>query len=306
MHRRNFIIQSGFLLGASGLLPAVAEAAPDDETLVILHTNDVHSRLDPFPMDGSRNEGMGGVAARQKLINDIRKEHKHVLLLDAGDIFQGTPYFNFFKGEPEIKMMTALGYDAGTMGNHDFDGGIDNFTRQLDYADFPIIISNYNFHNTSLYGHTKMYRTFKKGRLKVGVFGLGVKLQGLVPQSLYGSTVYEDPLGVSNEMAKHLKYTEKCDLVICLSHLGYEYGNPNIISDKILAAASENIDIIIGGHTHTFLSKPDVVINKKNEQVVINQVGWAGIYLGRLDISFSRVNKKEFMQSNNIAVEEKT
>ena len=197
MDRRSFIkntTYSGLLL-TTGAYPLLADASePEITRLTILHTNDVHSRIEPFPMDGSRNEGLGGVAKRSTLISRIREEQKNILLLDAGDIFQGTPYFNFFGGEIEMKLMSELGYDAATIGNHDFDGGIDGLEKQLVNANFPLLISNYNFNDTILNGKTKPYKIFNKGGLKVGVFGLGIELKGLVPASLYKATLYEDPI----------------------------------------------------------------------------------------------------------------
>lgn len=306
MNRRHFLTQSSLAAGTL-LLPGWAQAQEAEaEHLVILHTNDVHSRLDPFPMDGSRNQGMGGVAARAALIEQIRKENAHVLLLDAGDIFQGTPYFNLYKGEPEMKAMQAMGYDACTMGNHDFDAGLDNFATQLQHVKFPVLVSNYDFTNTPMEGKALPYKIFRRGRLKIGVLGVGIELKGLVPDALFGNTVYQDPVAKANETAYYLKYREKCDLIICLSHLGYSYREGNKISDKSLAAASENIDLIIGGHTHTFLAEPEKVRNKKGEEVLINQVGWGGIVLGRLDYIFSKVSKKNFWNSHSISVEKKT
>lgn len=305
MNRRSFLWQTT-MAGAALAVPHWAEAA-DEQRLVILHTNDVHSRLDPFPMDGSRNQGMGGVEARAALIASIRQQHEHVLLLDAGDIFQGTPYFNVFKGEPELKAMAMMGYDACTMGNHDFDAGLENFATQVQqHANFPVIICNYDFTNTPMEHKYVPYKIFKKGRLKIGVLGVGIALKGLVPDNLFGSTVYNDPIIKANETAYHLKYKEKCDLVICLSHLGYNYREGGKVSDKILAAASENIDLIIGGHTHTFMNEPEIIRNKKGSEVAINQVGWGGLILGRLDYTFSGVKKKNFFEARTIAIEKKT
>jgi 5'-nucleotidase len=224
-------------------------------------------------------------------------------LLDAGDIFQGTPYFNFFGGELEMKLMTEMGYDAATIGNHDFDGGIDGLDRQLVYANFPLLVSNYNFDNTLLNGKTKEYKIFKKGGLKIGVFGVGIELEGLVPKSLYKETIYNDPLNAAQKWATMLKQDENCDYVICLSHLGYKYGpNENKISDRILAENSTNIDLIIGGHTHTFLKEPERLKNKDGNPVLVNQVGWAGIVLGRLDVYFERNKKGTCVTCKNLLV----
>ncbi|GAB3985355.1 metallophosphatase [Spirosoma daeguense] len=254
-------------------------------SLTILHTNDVHSRLDPFPMDGSRNAGKGGVARRATLIRKIRQEQPNVLLFDAGDIFQGTPYFNLYKGEPEILAMNKLGYDAGTIGNHDFDGGIDNMVTQFGKASFPLLIANYDFKNTVMDGRTKPYKLFEKDGVRVGVFGLGIKPEGLIPKSAFKETKYLDPIEISNEMAAQLRSKEKCDYVVCLSHLGFKY-NDTTVSDNVLAAKTRNIDLIIGGHTHTFLESPVVVNNLDQQPVWINQVGFAGINLGRIDLTF--------------------
>ena len=215
------------------------------EKLTILHTNDVHSRIEPFPMDGGRYQGLGGAARRAALIRQIRAKEKQVLLLDSGDIFQGTPYFNFYGGELEFKLMSAMKYDAATIGNHDFDGGIEGLHRQLKYADFPFVSSNYDFSDTIMNGKTKEYQVFKKGWLTIGVFGLGIELKGLVPKSLYRETRYLDPLTQANKTARHLKKEEKCDFVICLSHLGNRYKDSQV-SDWIIAENSEDIDLILG------------------------------------------------------------
>ncbi|MBK8347137.1 MAG: metallophosphoesterase [Saprospiraceae bacterium] len=304
MDRRTFLrntTYSGLLL-TTGAYPILASSSsPEITRLTILHTNDVHSRIEPFPMDGSKNEGLGGVAKRATLIKRIREEQSHVLLLDAGDIFQGTPYFNFFGGELELKLMSEMGYDAATIGNHDFDGGMDGLERQLIHANFPLLVTNYDFENTVLKGKTKPYKIFVKGGVKVGVFGVGIELKGLVPQSLYKDTVYSDPIAAAEKYAKILRHEEKCDYVICLSHLGYKY-NEDKVSDRILAQNTTDIDLIIGGHTHTFLKEPERLSNKAGKPVLINQVGWAGIVLGRLDVFFERNKKGTCISCKNILV----
>jgi 5'-nucleotidase len=307
LNRRYFLRQAGLTTGSllcSRSLLKEFETEAGEKQLTILHTNDVHSRLEPFPMDGSTNAGQGGVAARAELIRRVRAEQEHVLLLDAGDIFQGTPYFNFYKGEPDIKAMTAMGYDAATMGNHDFDAGLDNFATQLKHASFPLIICNYDFTGTPMEHKHQPYKVFTKGRLKIGVTGVGIALQGLVPDELYGNTKYLDPIQRANEEAHRLKKKENCDMVICLSHLGYKY-NDNKVSDRVFAQQSENIDLIIGGHTHTFMKEPEVLKNKVGEDVIINQVGWAGLVLGRLDIKFSKGNRKNLASSRTIIIGKK-
>jgi len=306
--RRKFIAQSALAAGAlltSNSLFAELQRENALKKLTILHTNDVHSRLEPFPMDGGRNQGLGGVATRAKLIQKIRSEEPQVLLLDAGDIFQGTPFFNLYKGEPEMKAMAAMGYDAATMGNHDFDAGMENFATQLQHGNFPLIICNYDFTNTPMEFKYQPYKIFKKGKLKIGVTAVGIEMKGLVPDSLFGNTKYLDPVQKVNETAAKLKKEDGCDMIICLSHLGYQYKS-NKVSDEVLAKETENIDLIIGGHTHTFMDKPVVLKNKTGGDVLVNQVGWAGIILGRLDFEFTGYKKKDLAKSHTVVVTEKT
>lgn len=309
LSRKQFIRRGSLLAGACLAAPALRawDGREEEEIrLTILHTNDTHSRMEPFPMDGSRNQGLGGIAPRARLIEEIRRQERQVLLFDAGDIFQGTPYFNLYKGEPEIRAMSSMGYDACTIGNHDFDAGMENLATQLTrHARFPMLVCNYDFTGTPMEGKTAAYRIFRKGALKIGVFGLGIEGKGLIPDNLFGATRYLDPVEKARETAARLK-REKCDLVICLSHLGYRYEGSSKVSDMKLAADTENIDLIIGGHTHTFLEKPQVVKNKSGHDVVVNQVGWAGINLGRLDYVFSRVSGKKMVNSMSLSVGEKS
>lgn len=300
MNRRVFIQKAGLgsLVLSSGSFPIMDWHDPDIARLTILHTNDVHSRVEPFPMDGGRNEGQGGAARRASMIDKIRSRHEHVLLLDAGDIFQGTPYFNYFGGEIEMKLMSEMGYDAATIGNHDFDGGIEGLAEQMAHADFDMLISNYNMSNTVMHDKVKDYKIWQKGNIKVGVFGLGIELDSLVPKALYRDTKYLDPLTHANRVAKILKQDEKCDLVICLSHLGYDYKGDKVC-DTVIAESSRNIDIIIGGHTHTFMSEPDVRRDLDGEEVVINQAGWAGIMLGRLEVMVEKGKNKRCITCRN-------
>ena len=305
INRRKFIKNAAFTGGAfaAASLLHVEAAIAATSYLTILHTNDVHSRLDPFPMDGSRNEGLGGVAARAALITDIRKDTEHILLLDAGDIFQGTPYFNLYKGEPEMKAMHLMGYDAATMGNHDFDAGLENFATQLQHGGFPILICNYDFTATPMESKFQPYKIFQKGKLKIGVFGVGIELRGLVPDNLYGKTVYLNPIEWANRTADILR-KQGCDMVICLSHLGDKYEDDKV-SDAMLAKESFDIDLIIGGHTHRFFEEPRKYTNRKGGDTIVNQVGWAGIQLGRLDYSFSGYDKKNLSKAHSFVIGKK-
>ena len=309
LNRKRFIQQAAMSAGAMLAGTSIMEAASyfNPLKITILHTNDTHSRLEPFPMDGSRNQGLGGIAARGQLINKIRNEEESVLLLDAGDIFQGTPYFNIYKGEPEIKAMTSLGYDATTIGNHDFDAGMESLATQLTrHANFPMLVCNYDFTGTAMENKTQPYKIFKKQKLKIGVFGIGIEPKGLIPENLFGVMKYLDPVQSANEVADQLKRKEGCDMVICLSHLGNKYKDKNQVSDEVLSKETENIDLIIGGHTHTFLDEPLVYKNKKNNDVIVNQVGFAGIILGRLDFEFSKFSGKKLTKNHNISVSQKT
>ncbi len=295
MNRRGFIKHlglGGIALGLSSLPIELLAGLKDDdfEKICILHTNDTHSRIDPFP-PGSKYEGLGGMAKRAFLIEQIRKEEEHVLLLDAGDTFQGTPYFNLYGGELEFKLMSEMGYDATTLGNHDFDAGLDGLVKQLPHANFPFLNVNYNFANSELDGKVLPYKVFQKGSIKIGVFGVGIELNGLVPDKLFGDIKYLDPIINAKKTSSMLKNEHDCDLIICLSHLGLKYEHKKV-SDVILAQSTENVDIIIGGHTHTFLDKPMIVNNLNGSPVVINQVGWAGINLGRLDITMMKDKRK--------------
>lgn len=299
INRRKFLKGGLIATAATALSVDALDALANGgaRKLTILHTNDVHSRIEPFPMDGSRNQGLAGVARRSALIKKIRKEESNVLLLDAGDIFQGTPYFNLYGGELEIKLMSDMGYDAATMGNHDFDNGLEGFYKQLPHANFPILVSNYDFSDTIMHSSTRPYQIFKKQGLKIGVFGIGIQLKGLVGEKNYGATVFQDPILKADETANLLKNEMKCDLVICLSHLGYKYAD-HTVSDQVLAKENTHIDLIIGGHTHTFLQQPQDVKNKAGNITTINQVGFAGINLGRVDYYFESYKGKKLLNSS--------
>ena len=292
-NRRYFIKKSSLGLLGISILPKISFAKKNDIKITILHTNDMHSHIHPFT--SGRNKGLGGMAQRAGIINKIRTQEEHVLLLDAGDIFQGTPYFNFYEGELEFKLMSQMKYDAATLGNHDFDNGLIGLKKQLPYAKFPFLIANYDFSNTILKNTFEPYKIFNKGGINIGVFGLGIKLEGLVPKKLYQETIYQEPIETANYYASLLKNKKKCDLVICLSHLGFKYKTKKV-SDISLAKQTRNIDLIIGGHTHTFLKEPTEQLNLDNKRVLINQVGWAGINLGKIDFHFSQygTEKKVF------------
>ena len=301
--RRDFIKRAALGTAAMSIIPSKAFSDTSElKQLTILHTNDMHSHIHPF--ESGRNKGVGGMAQRATIIKKIRDEGNQVLLLDAGDIFQGTPYFNTYGGELEFKLMSEMGYDASTIGNHDFDNGLDGLVNQLPHAKFPFIVSNYDFSNTNMHDKYLKYKVFNKGGVKVGVFGIGIELDGLVPKNLYGNTLYQNPIEKANYYSNYLKVSLGCDLVICLSHLGFKY-NTKKMSDKVLACQTNNIDLIIGGHTHTFLNEPVIVRNMDKKNVQIAQVGWAGINIGRIDYFFNQKSCVKKVRGGSIFIKKK-
>ena len=299
MQRRKFLKNSVY--GSLALGSALNNYSCDSENfkkITILHTNDVHSHIEPFSKDHSEFPNRGGFERRSTILNSIRSKNPNTLLLDAGDIFQGTPYFNFYNGELEFKLMSLLKYDAVTIGNHDFDNGIKGLNEQMPNASFDFLISNYDFKNTVLDGKTSDYKIYTKSGIKIGVFGLGIELEGLVTKEFYRETKYLDPIDIAQDVAKKLKNEEKCDLIICLSHLGYKYDNlPNRICDYNLAKKTKDIDLIIGGHTHTFMNEPIILKNQISKDVLVNQVGCFGLFLGQIDFYFDQNNQKYFNSS---------
>ena len=304
MKRRQFLkyVKSSTIFGLA--IPFTGfniKSVSDLKKITILHTNDVHSHIDPFPGNDPVNPNGGGVIARSNLINSIKKENANTLVLDAGDVFQGTPYFNFFEGEIELKLMSKMGYNASTLGNHEFDNGIEKLSKSLKHANFSFLNSNYTFKNTPLENKIKKYQVFNVDGIKIGVFGLGIELDGLVEKNLYNGVKYLDPVEISKDITNELKFNQNCDLIICLSHLGFSYlKDKNLMCDLILAKKTRNIDLIIGGHTHTFLEKPIEIKNLDNKNVLVNQVGCFGINLGKIDFYFS--NDSGIQKSENIKV----
>lgn len=297
MERRLFLQQTGVVAGVAMVAPSLISAKKKPNKLVILHTNDTHSNIDPFPVNHPKFPNMGGVSRRASLIQSIRDQEEHVLLLDAGDIFQGTPYFNKFKGVLEMKTMAAMNYDIVTLGNHDFDIGMEAYKSALSHASFQVVNANYELSSTPLEEVVKPYTIIRKAGFKIGVFGVGVDLQGLVPNENWKGLTYQDPIIAAQKQADALR-KEGCDVVICLSHLGYEY-KTNQVSDKVLAASTHGINVIIGGHTHTFLEDMQEFKNKEGKAVFVNQVGYGGLKLGRIDIELCQDSGKFTIASIN-------
>lgn len=249
--------------------------------LVILHTNDTHSQVEPL-----EDNDMGGYARRAGLIKQIRNAEKNVLLLDAGDFSQGTPYFNFYNGRVEAKALLMMKYDAVTYGNHEFDNGMDTLATVLKDYPLPMIVANYDLKNTPLDKYTEPYKIFKRGGLKIGVFGMGVRLNGLTFDKNIAGLILKDNIETANETARYLKEVKKCDLVICLSHMGVSTRGDDA-NDFDVAAASTDIDVVIGGHSHEMI-EDTTVENANGQPVIVAQMGGKGLNMGRIDLYFEK------------------
>lgn len=266
------------------ILIAVILSGCAQKQLVILHTNDTHSRIEPLPETDRTAPGMGGVVRRANYIDGVRKENKHVLLFDAGDFLQGTPYFNLFKGEVEVRTMNRMKYDAATLGNHEFDYGWEVLEKVVQAAEFPIVSSNYDFSATPLAGMIPPYLILKKGGVRVGVIGINIQPRGLIAAEHYKGMKFLDPVQTANALAAKLREEHACDVIICLSHLGYQ-------PDRKLAEASRHIDLIIGGHSHTHMNEPAVLMNLDNKEVVVFQTNGRGVHVGRLDVQLQKTKR---------------
>jgi 5'-nucleotidase len=269
----------------AGFFPPAPPPA-GDTLITILHTNDTHSQIDPLPANDRAYPGKGGVARRATLVKRIRKENPNTLLIDAGDAFQGTPYFNFYKGEVEYKAMSAIGYDVGTLGNHEFDNGVDALAAALKFAKFDLVSANYDVRGTLLEGIVKPYVVRTIAGVRIGLFGLGISPAALITPENFKGITYHDPIEVSRRMVNELREREHCQIVVAMSHLGY-YQNPGSgqVGDSQVAAQVDGIDFIASGHTHTFMERPVIVKQPGGQETVIFQVGKSGIYVGRVDFT---------------------
>lgn len=262
-------------------------SAQADKELLIFHTNDMHSRVEPFSDDYQDTllAGKAGMVRRATFIRQQRKEHPDLLLFDSGDFSQGTPYYNMFKGEVEIKLMNAMKYDAGTIGNHEFDFGLDNMARLFKMADFPIVCANYDVRGTVLEGLVKEYTVIEREGVRIGVFGLGAPLDGLVAAHCYGNVKYEDPVSEAQRIADILKNQEKCDLIICLSHLGWMEDQ---FSDIELIENTRNIDVVLGGHSHSYFTEPKFYKNLDGVDVPVQQMGKNAAFVGKMVLKLQK------------------
>lgn len=252
--------------------------------LVILHTNDTHSRIEALPSSDKSYPNTAGVVNRESVIEDLRKNNKNVLLFDVGDFVQGTPYFNLFKGRVEGQAMNLMKYDAGTLGNHEFDYGLDTLKRIIKELDYPILNCNYDFSNTVLKDVVKPYAIFKKDGLKIGVIGVGVDPEGLIQKDKYEGMIF-NPINESvNKYAEFLKKKEKCDVIICLSHIGYN-------DDVKLAQSTKHVDVILGGHSHTYMEEPEDIKNTQGNDVLMFQLGKNGSFVGKVELDLEKTRK---------------
>lgn len=280
--RRTFIKTSAAFGAAAFAFPRDLLGAAET-VITILHTNDTHSQIDPLPAN-DRNAGKGGVARRATLVKRIRKENPNTLLVDAGDVMQGTPYFNFYKGEVEYKAMSAIGYDAGTLGNHEFDNGVEALDAALKFATFDIVSANYDVRGTVLESRVKRYVVKTLGGVRVGLFGLGISPAGLIPPANFKGVTFIDPVIAAREVVKILREEERCSLVVCMSHLGYHENNQR--GNSFVASKVDGIDFIASGHTHLFMKQPVTQTQPCGAKTLIFEVGKSGIYVGRVDFTF--------------------
>ncbi len=304
MNRKTFLKNSAILgagLGLGGFFPYSEVQGVAQRRVTILHTNDTHARIEPFSDSAPRYAGMGGVARRTTLIRQLRAENPDSLLLDAGDVFQGTPYFNKFNGALDFEVMSKMGYDAVTIGNHEFDNEVRGFEEVMGKARFPFVSTNYDFGTTRMGRRVHKFLIRQVAGVKIGIFGLGVDFENLVLPHLHRGVTYLDPVEVAADTTAHLKGYHQCDMVICLSHIGYRY-NDNRVSDRVVAHQVDGIDLIIGGHTHTFMPEPELFEKPDGSRTWVSQVGFAGIVLGRLDFYFDRGRQIAAVRNHNYPV----
>jgi len=275
-----------YLLGVLFLFLLTIEVEAKKIKLVILHTNDTHSQVEPTEKSTLKTSDMGGYARRMGVIQKIRSQEKNVLLLDAGDFSQGTPYFNFFNGRIEVDALNRMKYDAVTLGNHEFDNGIDTLAVILQNAKFPIVSSNYDVKNTPLKAIVQSYLVLKRFGLRIGIMAVNVEPKSLIIESNYRGLIYNNPISKANETAAYLKKEEKCDVIICLSHLGSDAAAKEV-NDFQLARETRFIDVIIGGHSHSLLENAKET-NRDGRKVVIAQVAKSGWYLGKIELELGK------------------
>lgn len=296
MQRRDFLKALGLTVGGAALLgPAPLFARPQTPAsalrLTILHTTDVHSWLEP--MARGPHEGLGGVAARAAVVKKIREQYENVLLIDSGDILMGTPYFTVYEGEPDVRSMSLMGYDCAAIGNHDFDAGIDRLADLADnHANFPMLAGNYDFDGTPMEGKSKPWIVKELHGARIGILGMNIRLEGLVPGELFGDTRYINPMERIPALARHLRHEERCDFIICCSHasLGGRGDEPG---DRHVIAEVPEIDLVLSGHNHQLFSAPEVTGREGAPEGYVLQSGWGGTHFGFLQFDLYARGERE-------------
>lgn len=270
------------------LLLFTAVEAYAQKHLEVLHTNDTHSCIMPLNpnLADTAVAGRGGFLRRVAMIKEERAKNPDLLLIDSGDFSQGSPFYTMFKGDVEVGLMNLMGYDAVTIGNHEFDFGLENMARIFKMAKFPVVCANYDFTGTCVEGLVKPYVIIKRNGLKIGLFGLSPQLEGLVDLSKCKGVTYLDPIEVGNRVAAELKHDKKCDVVICVSHLGWL--RPDEMGDQKLLASSKDIDLVLGGHSHSYFKALRYVNNADGKAVPVDQNGKNAMYVGKLTLSFDK------------------
>ncbi len=306
--RKKFLRQTSALVAGS-FLPLNFNRKITDrlngKRITILYTNDTHARIDPFPENVRSFAGLGGIARRASLVKKVRTQEEHVLLLDGGDVFQGTPWFEVYGGRVDLELMTEMQYDAMVIGNHEFDRGLDGFAEAAQKAGFPILASNYITRNTPMNPFIQRQIVKEFDGFRIGIFGLGIEFNGIVDAKLHGSVSSHDPVTVARRGVESLREFHFCDYVICLSHLGFQYQNGRI-DDITLAKMVPDIDLIIGGHTHTFLDRPFLQENPSGKTTIISQMGHSGVWVGRIDLDISGTNENPAFQSRYYVIDGKS
>ena len=269
------------------LLSGLTATAKKQKQLVVLHTNDTHSCIMPLNqnLDNKDLAGRGGFLRRINMIKEQRRQHPNLLLIDSGDFSQGSGYYTLFKGEVEVGLMNMMGYDAATIGNHEFDFGMDNMARLFQQANFPIVCSNYDCTGTVLEGLVKPYITLNREGVKIGLFALAPKLKGLVFDGYCAGINYLDPAETAQKYIDILRQQEKCDLVICISHLGWEVSD---YSDEKFLSLTEGCDLVLGGHTHTYMPTLEYAPDKNGKQIPVDQNGKHGAFVGKLVLNLEK------------------
>ena len=277
------------------LFVTLGTQAKKQKTLLILHTNDTHSCVMPLSenLADTLVAGRGGFLRRIAMLKEERRKHPDLLYFDSGDFFQGSPYFTLFKGDVEVGLMNQMGIDASTIGNHEFDFWLDNMARLFRVANFPILCSNYDFTGTPLEGLVKPYTVIRRNGVKIGVFALDPQMEGLVSTQNYGDVKYLDPATCANQMVSLLRNEKKCDVVICISHLGWDArpqeeraGRPEC--DNSVFAKTRGVDLVLGGHSHTYFEELRYITDLDGRQVPVDQNGKHGIFIGRIELTLDK------------------